>query len=204
MKLIVVSYPEMLVDEASLINHLFKKGLECFHLRKPDWNRAQVEHIVQQLDSEYLQRVVLHNHFELAKEYQLGGIHFTKKTKPILKKWLTFQGSKSISCHSLEELDTILAGLDYAFLSPVFPSISKEGYSGNLQLSEIKQFLKSYNQCEVVALGGITEERLIFCKYAGFDGAAVLGRIWEERAASREIFKRFLRIKDTCQRIDHM
>lgn len=204
MQLIVISYPEKLTDEANLINHLFEKGLEHFHLRKPAWNMEQVERLIRQLDSKHYHRVVLHNHFGLAKKYQLGGIHLSKKTKAIRNNSLIFQGSKSISCRSLEELKNLSSEIDYAFLGPVFPSISQKAYSGKLQLSAISRFLKSYRQCPVIASGGINEERLITCLLSGFSGIAVFERIWEGKLSPQEIGERFSKIRNSCQRVDHL
>lgn len=63
------------------------------------------------------------------------------------------------------------------FLNPVFNSISKAGYTGFADASFILQ--KSVNQPEVIALGGIDATNIHQLKTMNFDGAAVLGSIWQ-------------------------
>ncbi len=81
----------------------------------------------------------------------------------------------SRSLHSVEEIAGVKE--DYVFLSPVFPSISKPGYGGSLNLEELKVVVNR----KVIALGGITEERLPIVERIGFGGAAMLGAVWRRR-----------------------
>lgn len=67
---------------------------------------------------------------------------------------------------------------DYLFLSPVFNSISKPGYAGFADASFTLQ--KSSPQPEVIALGGIDATNIHQLKAMNFDGAAVLGSIWQQ------------------------
>ena len=62
----------------------------------------------------------------------------------------------------------------YAFLSPVFDSISKADYKA-------KQFdlsLRKKTSTKLIALGGITEENQYRAIDMGFDGVAMMGSIW--------------------------
>jgi thiamine-phosphate pyrophosphorylase len=42
MKVIVISNPTVIQNEANLINDLFNEGLSCFHLRKPNASEAEI------------------------------------------------------------------------------------------------------------------------------------------------------------------
>lgn len=201
MKLIVISSPDRFRNEAGVINQLFKLGLKHFHLRKPEWSPAQVEELIQQIQSEYHPRIVVHDHFQLAVAYRLGGIHFSDKTKPEMNQWSSFEGSQSTSCHSLEELAELPEQLDYAFLSPVFPSISKEGYSPELEAREIRQYLRSHFKHEVIALGGIDPENIATCRRLGFNGVAALGFVWPKGRPEEVTIKHFLRLKRAAYRL---
>ncbi len=69
------------------------------------------------------------------------------------------------------------------FLSPVFDSISKEGYASAFDLAEAQGFLQKLakrpgHRPSVLALGGIESGNIAAVQQAGFAGAAVLGSVW--------------------------
>ena len=59
----------------------------------------------------------------------------------------------SRSLHSLAELRSS-SGLEYAFLSPIFDSISKQGYKAAFEEEKLRQALAD-NSVPVIALGGL-------------------------------------------------
>lgn len=201
MDLVVISYFDEFPNEKELIARLFECGMTCFHLRKPGWKSEQIAEFLTDLPREFYSSIVLHDHFDLVEKFGLGGIHFTCRTKSEINKWLKFDGSKSVSCHSLDELKMVNSNIDYAFLSPVFPSISKKGYAGKLEFSQISSFLKSQKQHSIIALGGISEDKIEQVADLGFDGVAVLGTLWQMALDCETIVKRFIKISNTCQHI---
>ena len=204
MKLTVISYPESLTNEAQLINRLFQHKLERFHLRKPLWEPAKVEQLIVQVEKQYHSMLIIHDHFQCAEKYGLGGIHFSASTKPQMEQWMQFPGSKSVSCHSLEEMNQLPLDMDYAFLSPVFHSISKKGYLGMQKLHEVGEFLKTYSRCKVFALGGIDTKNIAICRKVGFDGVAVLGAIWNNDLSEKNNIEHFIKIQKVCLESDPM
>src|SRR5690606_18938647 len=83
----------------------------------------------------------------------------------------------STSLHNPEELGQLSHCFDYALLGPVFDSISKEGYCSRLP---VNFRLNKYSfPGKVIALGGIRGKNLNSALEMGFDGAAVLGNIWQ-------------------------
>ena len=199
MDLIVISHPESFHNEEQLIVRFFQLGLQRFHLRKPAWGREQIEQLLREIPAEYYPRIVLHDQFDLAEKYHLGGIHFTAKTKVKIEQWVDFPGTKSISCHSLEELQMFDNKVDYAFLSPVFPSLSKPGYTGNLDLPKVSSFLRLQKKYSVVALGGVSDQTIRHCVQFGFDAVAILGAIWQKELDATSILNRFIKLLNTCQ-----
>ena len=86
------------------------------------------------------------------------------------------------------------ARFSYGFLSPIFPSISKPGYGGSADRAQVKLFLQQA-AVPILALGGVTVNRLQDVKELGFDGAGVLGAVWgssDPVAAFQELHKRCL------------
>jgi thiamine-phosphate pyrophosphorylase len=84
--------------------------------------------------------------------------------------------------HHQEEPWPSHAYLDYCFLSPVFDSISKSGYtSAGFLAAEKRQGLERALKeapLPVLALGGVGPGCLGELRAAGFAGAAVLGAVW--------------------------
>lgn len=91
-----------------------------------------------------------------------------------------FRGVVSRSCHSLDELATDTA-CSYRFLSPIFDSISKNGYRAAFTAEELRTAAaRGLLGDRTLALGGITPDRLAAVRDYGFGGAALLGSIWQQ------------------------
>ena len=101
------------------------------------------------------------------------------------------------SFHSLEEIDEYKADYNYAYLSPVFDSISKKGYRSNFDLKALRSSLE-HLKCNLLALGGIDEDKIKIARELGFAGVAVLGAIWQ----SKSPIEKFQRIKEKCEKKD--
>ncbi|KAF5841152.1 thiamine phosphate synthase superfamily [Dunaliella salina] len=103
---------------------------------------------------------------------------------------------QSTSLHSLEDLQGGKArygALDYAFLSPIFDSISKKGYAAaKFDPVQLRTLLQEHGkQLPVIALGGISAENCLQALDMGFQGVAVLGSIWEAQDPVAEM-ERFM------------
>lgn len=189
MKVIVITSPEKAKDETVVCNLLFAQGLEILHLRKPGADVSTYEDFIRRIEPRYRHRIVVHDHYHLATQYHLRGIHLKSGQAG---RYTDFPGLKiSISCHSTEEIKNLPFRAEYCFLSPIFDSISKQGYQSHFEnlpdLSDI--------DVPVVALGGITPEKRELCREAGFSGIAVLGYLWE---CPEESVSRFIRLNTPC------
>lgn len=190
MKIAVITSPKKIKNETVIINVLFSEGLEILHLRKPGASEAVYSDFIKNISPEYRNRIVVHDYYNLVDKYGLKGIHL-KGSRKITSEIRAAYGHVSKSCHSFDEMAGLEAVPDYCFLSPVFDSISKSGYSSAFDLKEVKEKLKRTN-VRVFALGGITRENITMCEQTGFDGVAVLGYLWENPA---EAVKRFRLLK---------
>lgn len=191
MKLIVITTPGFWEGEAEAIISLFSSGLEILHIRKPDSLVADFEDLLKKLPTEYLKRIVTHEHFCLATAYGLKGIHLNGRN-PLLPD--NYRGHISCSCHSLEEVAERKAASDYVFLSPIYDSISKVGYASAYSqktLSDAQQ--AGIIDDKVMALGGINREHLPEVKALGFGGAVLLGDIWNQK--DNDFIPYFLELK---------
>lgn len=176
--IVIITPPHTLPDEERIVNRLFESGLHLLHLRKPGADRDTLERYIRGIRPHFRERVVLHDHFELAEEYGLRGIHLK------YNEARTFTGRDrlahvSVSCHSFEEIDALPFEPNYVFLSPVFDSISKQGYPSAFAPEYLKENLQK-RRVPVIALGGITAEKVAECRKMGFRGVALLGHVWEQ------------------------
>lgn len=173
-KLIAITLPDFFPEEAGIINSLFEAGLERLHVRKPYSDCEALKSLLENIAPENYSRIVLHDHFDLAKELLLGGIHLNRRNSEVLQG---FNGTLSRSCHSIAELEE--SPLDYLFLSPVFPSISKSGYGDGFSLERLKEAAEEgIITKRVYALGGICAGTIPLLRNIPFGGVAVLGALW--------------------------
>lgn len=179
MKWIVITSPDFLPGEASFIDCLFRHGIDLLHLRKPDSTIELCRQLLRDIPNEWHNRIVLHDHFQLATEFSLHGVHLNRRN-PVAPD--NFSGSISRSCHSLEEMVESKPNCDYVFLSPIFNSISKQGY-GSAFTPEIleKAAAQGIIDNKVIALGGLSLKCLPQLKAWHFGGAAFLGDIWQRK-----------------------
>lgn len=189
MKIIVITKPEAIKDEALICNLLFDNGLEILHLRKPGAGPEIYEQFIKSVIPQYRNRIVIHDHYELASHYRLHGIHLKSGMTDVYKTYSDIRHI-SISCHNMAEISELPFRPAYCFLSPIFDSISKENYKSHYK--ELPDLAKVTNFPPVIALGGITPGKPELCINAGFSGAAVLGYIWEK---PDEAVKRYIRLK---------
>ena len=75
MKWITITSPEFLSGEAIFIDKLFSQGLDLLHIRKPDAPLEAYKRFLLQIPKQWYSRIVLHEHFALAEEFGLHGIH---------------------------------------------------------------------------------------------------------------------------------
>ena len=130
--------------------------------------------LLDRLDPAVMPRITLQDCLGLAAEYGAGGVHLNAR-HPASPQG--FRGLVSRSCHSLAEVETYKPSCDYLFLSPIFPSLSKEGYGSGFSLEELRA-ARNIIDGKVIALGGIDPERIRQLSDLPFGGVAVLGALW--------------------------
>ena len=176
MKWIVITSPNFLQGEATFISRLFDHGVDLLHLRKPGASMEACRQLLDEIPYEWHNRIVLHSHFELVSTYNLHGVHLNHSCPQAPEG---FDKSISCSCHSLEEVELNKPMRNYVFLSPIFDSISKEGYGAAFSPEVLRDAAsKQIIDYKVVALGGIEASHINALKEWHFGGAAFLGDIW--------------------------
>ncbi len=199
MEIVLISCPNHIEGEIDLINSMFEHGLNTFHLRKPDYHEEQITDFLELVEPVFHSRIILHSSFGLLRRYRLGGVHipFAMAVKSnIIQLKRDKKISISSSFHSLYEVKEKNEYIDYAFLSPIFDSISKKNYKAGFDCTELHRVLQRVNT-RMVALGGCKALNLSHIKELGFSGAAVLGAVWN----SSDPLVSYLEIKKTAEKL---
>lgn len=185
--LIIITLPTFFKNEAEAIVAQFEqRAIDYLHLRKPAALEKEVEELLQQIPSQYYPRIVMHDFHALAIKYQLGGIHLTSRHPDVPAGWT---GRISTSCHSIEELAQrkqegyVVNGERRAFaylsLSPIFDSISKQGYRAAFSAKDLEEAHRlGIIDNGVLALGGVSFNCIEKVYSMGFGGAMILGDAW--------------------------
>ena len=182
---IVITMPEMFPGEADVVNTLFANGIQRLHLRKPGASEQEMAEWIGRIDLPFRQRIIVHDHHRLLRTMGLGGIHLNARN-PEAPAWFSAERQKrrsvtlSRSCHSLEEIAQWKGVCDYLFLSPIFDSISKGGYTSAFTRETLLQaYHDGLFSKPVYALGGVSADNIRSIYDYGFAGAAVIGSLWQ-------------------------
>jgi len=199
MNLIVITPENNFPAEVYLWEALFEAGLQKLHIRKPHSSYSDLQSMIGALPEKYHSRLVLHQHHLLAKELNLGGIHFKSNCHNEDDSIYDIKLTRSRSCHTPLEVLNYYKTHDYVFLSPIFNSISKTGYPSAFYADEMQTFFQDHPEIRnCIALGGINSENINTCLDIGFAGCALLGSIWQGNTISpRIIVKRFQNIQSS-------
>lgn len=173
----VITLPYFFEGEAEQIVQLLHSSVDLVHIRKPESKAKDVERLICHIPDEYHDRLVLHDHHELAVKYHIHGVHLNSRNPLPPKGWT---GSVSKSCHTLEEVEEWKGKCDYVSLSPIFDSISKQGYYAAFTTTDIEQARRhGIIDEKVLALGGVTFNKIDDVLRMGFGGGMILGDAWK-------------------------
>lgn len=184
--LIVISDSDFKPNEAQIIHQLFQQGLDLFHIRKYGADQESLLKLIGGIEKEYHSKLVLHHDHEWGRSTGLKRFHYSERDREAWKSqnWSGVSAKEvySTSVHSVEEFNELPDHFSYAFLSPVFDSISKSDYKA------VKfDLTKRRNRAKLIALGGIQSGNVDQVFQMGFDGAALLGAVWHSNDPVNEL-----------------
>ncbi|MDR3714979.1 MAG: thiamine phosphate synthase [Puia sp.] len=205
-ELMVITRPDFFFWESDYLKALLEAGLQKLHLRKPRDNPRKMVRLLRRLAPRWHSRLVLHGDTSLAPEYGIPQVHYSyaacKKMRELKispRENLPF----STSLHHWEEMDQAESGLipnqegklKYVFISPLFENLSKKSTTTTPNKRLLQRPAKIL-PCGIVGLGGISSDNIGQVLAGGWDGAAMLGWIWEEPKKSVERFRRIQQAVD--------
>ena len=196
MKLIVISPSKQVDAEVPCLLNMFEQGLPTYHLRKTKFSTKDLRNLILQIPPKYHNRIIIHSHHELAKQFNLKGIYISRSHKKRrFRTWLKMKLLKlrkghlqtSTTFRSIDGLLDYESKYDYVFLAPVFDSLLgnfQAGYSEKNVMNTIKN-----TQYEVIARGGISVDTIQKTHELGFAGAAFYSSIWKAKSPVQEFIK---------------
>lgn len=196
---VVIASEKDVPQELEILNRLFKKGLMVYHLRKPDKSLEEHRLFLDQIDVQFHNRIVTHFFPELTDHYNLKGVHLQEQVRVDLGSELEtyveqFQEngfSVSSSFHDPKTLEDCPINFNYQLLSPVFSSISKEGYDG-------KGFDVLGTRKLICGMGGVNQNTIPKILKMGYQGIGVLGGIWNSKRPVED-FNLMLNLFNSCK-----
>lgn len=191
MQLELKTSPEDFAGEHEIIERMFKQGLSCLHLSKPQKSTFALESWMMALDFEYHNRVIVYDKIELAKSLSIKGVVLSKANETDLATINDMRSKNDLKCYLLcnslvdaeDQSKLISEVLDGIILNPLFDSIVDPNIKGVFNLNEVKLFLNnlktsSKSKFEVLAMGGIDDDRFEELSLLNFDSLILCGAVW--------------------------
>lgn len=172
----IITWPTAVTDENKLIQQFVTYPGVVVHIRKPTMNLLDTEQFIAHFTMAQRKQLVLHQHQQHSQQWGLERIHHPALQRAVLGSGpITPQGQLSTSTHSWAEFNALSPHYHAAFISPIFPSISKVGYSSREILVCTEK--RSNYRTGLIALGGITPTNISSLGQQ-YDDFAACGGIW--------------------------
>lgn len=174
-------YP--IVDSASWVRRLLAVGARLIQLRVKDRPSQQVRREIRDAKTvsiDYNAQLVVNDFWEIAAEEGCDFVHLGQSDLdtadiPALRRAGIRLG---VSTHDLAELERALAlKPDYIALGPIYPTLLKAMPWPPQGLGRIAGWKRHIGTTPLVAIGGLTVERLAGVFEAGADCAAVVSDV---------------------------
>ena len=170
-----------------LITEAIRAGVDLIQIREKDLPAPALIELVRssvETARETKTRILVNDRLDTAVALDAAGVHLGRQSLPAqtVRECVPAGFLVGVSCHSIQEaLEAEAAAADYVLLGPVFATPSKAAYGPPLGLAKLRE-VTARVRIPVLALGGITVERVRECREAGACGVAGISLF--QRAAS--------------------
>ncbi len=175
---------------AGRIVEAIRAGTDLIQIREKDLTTRELAGLVESslgAARSTPTRVVVNDRLDVALGLSASGVHLGQESLPpeLVRRLVPRDFLVGVSCHSLEEAHNAeSAGADYVLLGPIFETPTKTAFGPPLGLDALRA-VASRLKLPVLALGGITVERLRSCLEAGAAGVAGI-RIFQDGGSLAE------------------
>lgn len=183
----LITWPTAIDSEVAILRQLLAETQTIVHIRKPYMTDMDFVQYLKFFNHAERQSLVAHQHYRIADDYGLRYWHSpTRFREAHLADPCTRSKLFSTSTHSWQEFNQLDKTYRSAFLSPVYPSISKVGYGLN---ESIEHKGRSNWHTQLIALGGIDRKRIAALAGSDFDDFALCGAVWQADQPLQEALK---------------
>ena len=177
----------------AVIREAIRAGVDLVQVREKDVATRELVALVEEALSVAREPgregtlVVVNGRVDVALAAAADGAHLGVHSLPVqvVRRFVPHAFVIGVSCHSLAEaMAAESGGADYLVLGPVFETPSKLGYGPPLGLAKLRE-VASRIKIPVLALGGITVDRIRPCLEAGASGIAGI-RIFQDCESIQE------------------
>jgi thiamine-phosphate pyrophosphorylase len=181
------------VSLVAVIHETARAGVDIVQVREKDLSSLELISLVEEALSAARElgmagaRVVVNDRVDVALAVGADGAHLAAHSMPVqvVRRFVSRAFVIGASCHSLDEaIAAESGGADYLVLGPVFETPSKLAYGPPLGLEKLRN-VTSRIRIPVLALGGITVDRVRPCVEAGASGIAGI-RIFQDCESVQE------------------
>lgn len=153
--------------------------VDYIHLREKNWSEIELKDTIQHLIDTGVpkEKIILNTFASIANDYKLKGVQIPSYQNDLSQVRAKFP-HLTIGCsvHSVEEaINKEIEGADFLIFGHVFPSASKRGKLP--RGLDALQRVVAHVDIPVIAIGGITPERMKEVMQTGVGGIAVLSGI---------------------------
>jgi thiamine-phosphate pyrophosphorylase len=183
-----------------LIGEAVQAGIDLIQIREKDLPTRELLQLAESAVAAAKgsgTRIVVNDRLDIALAGGADGVHLGTQSIPAqaVRNIVPEGFLIGVSCHSRQDvLAAEAAGADYVVLGPIFETPSKSAYGPPLGLDVLRETAAAVN-IAVLALGGISVERVRACLAAGAAGIAGI-RIFQDSPALgarvRELRAQFL------------
>ena len=166
----------------ALIRQAVSAGLPAVQLRERDLSTRELLLLAQEIQSIttlHAVPLIVNDRVDLMMALNLDGVHLRSDSlSPLpVRQLIGPRRLIGVSTHSVEEVQRAnLNGADYVVFGPIFETPSKRPFGPPLGLNLLAEVCRR-SSIPVLAIGGITYERVRDIRRAGAQGVAVIGAL---------------------------
>lgn len=166
----------------SLIRQAVCAGLPAVQLRERDLSTRELLPLAQKIRSittSHAVPLIINDRLDLMMAMNLEGVHLRSDSLPpsSVRQLIGSHGLIGVSTHSVEDVRCAnQGGADYVVFGPIFETPSKRSLGLPLGLHVLADVCRR-SSIPVIAIGGITCERVHDIRRAGAHGVAVIGAL---------------------------
>lgn len=203
MKILAFTLTYSTKNEVDIINELFFNGLDYLHIHKPKIKKSDLIKFINNIDSKYHSKIILHQHQSLAKKYNCKIVHFgLNKLNGFFYKWyikfllINNQDLKITTTIYPSKLTKIgNLNLEYILLGPIYKKYSEDNIKLLFDRFKLKKWISS-SKFDTVAFGSIDLSNVESIKKFDFSGVLLNSAIWKSHQPIEDFKRIFLELKN--------